>query len=269
MTRVSSAPIRSTLASTSSARSVTSRRLPSGVATTYNVPARAALFPPARGSDRAGHRLLPSACVRRAHDRSPRRSIVGVPVALVAAFCAAQAPATSDVRAAAVPARPPRGVPRRRRTPPPRRCRACRDAAPPGTADRARAAARIARLRARGRGGARRLPRRRRGRGRARRVRVIGHGDDDVLTAFDEARDARRARRRRTAGARRPADAGRRRPRRCRSRIALNQLDDGAPLPPPRLHVRARDRKRRAHDRAAHARRERAERRRSSAATRR
>ena len=239
VTRVSSAPMRSTLPSTSTARSVTSRRLPSGVATTYNVPARARCSRPRAGSPvpdnaspfppRSAASTFAVAPPARARRPTPLAWVAGALFALSGAFCAAQVPATSTFEPpppgaapALVPAPSPDLPPAVVPAPPPR------PAGPPialvlplASPDYARAAeaVRDGFLAAAEAAGAK------------DRVRVIPHANDDVNAAFDAARDG---------GARVvvgplvrddlkaliAAD------RDLPVTIALNQLDDAAPLPP-------------------------------------
>ena len=116
--RVSSAAITSTVARMSSARNVTSRRLPSGVATTYNDPAHGARrpasppFAPTRSESSASSASPISAIVpAAAFTRIALATMLGVALAGVAAFSAAQTPPASDAAPPEPPApRPPAPV---------------------------------------------------------------------------------------------------------------------------------------------------------------
>ena len=242
--RVSSAAMTSAVASTSSARSVRSRRFPSGVATTYNVPGSArnrasgsgtARPPPHVARLRHAHPSVmsaPGAC-RRSFAPIVAR-LASLALAAAAAFSVAQTPPASDVRDAPAESRGPAPAP------PTVDIALVLPLESPAYA-RAADAVRAGFMAAADAAGARpahRLP----------------HGEDGVLPAFEAAR---------AAGARvivgplvrddvkivasdgdRPALDDRAQPvRRGRRRRA------------PLLHVRAVDRERCAPDRAPHARR--------------
>ena len=147
--------------------------------------------------------------------------------------CPRQAHASGRARSAEPVARDPAGS-RRRAGPAKPIPRRCRNRVPRDGADIALVLPlQSPRLCARGRGGARRLSRRRRSRGRGTaRARHRARRRQRRSAAFEGAKSTGRARRRRPAGARRPSRAGCRATAPLPLTLALNQLDEGAALPP-------------------------------------